>query len=65
MIVYCEVKECRHNKDGKCGCAWPVGIEAIRIEQTHFGVECMDVDMRGDVRGDVTDEEDTDVVYQG
>lgn len=61
MIVYCEVKECRHNKDGQCGCVWPVGIEAIRIEQTHFGVECMDVDMRGDV----TDEEDTDVVYQG
>lgn len=61
MIVYCEVKECRHNKDGQCGCVWPVGIEAIRIEQTHFGVECMDVDMRGDV----TDEEDTDVIYQG
>ena len=61
MIVYCEVEECRHNKDGQCGCVWPVGIEAIRIEQTHFGVECMDVDMRGDV----TDEEDTDVIYQG
>lgn len=61
MIVYCEVKECRHNKDGKCGCVWPVGIEAIRIEQTHFGVECMDVDMRGDV----TDEEDTNLIYKG
>lgn len=60
MIVYCEVKECRHNKDGQCGCVWPVGIEAIRIEQTHFGVECMDVDMRGDV----TDEEDTNLIYK-
>ena len=48
MIVYCEVEECRHNKDGRCGCVWPVGIEAIRIEQTPFGVECMDVDMRDD-----------------
>ena len=56
MIVYCDVEECRHNKDGKCGCVWPVGIEAIRIEQTHFGVECMDVDMRGDdVDGDEKD----------
>lgn len=48
MIVYCEVEECRHNKDGKCECVWPVGIEAIRIEHTHFGVECMDVDMLDD-----------------
>lgn len=48
MIVYCDVEECRHNKNGKCGCVWPVGIEAIRIEQTQFGVECMDVDMRED-----------------
>lgn len=46
MIVYCEVEECRHNKDGRCGCVWLVGIEAISIEQTPFGVECMDVDMQ-------------------
>lgn len=48
MIVYCEVSECRHNRDGKCKCVWPIGIEAIRIEQTPFGFECMDVDVRGE-----------------
>ena len=42
MIVYCNVEECRPNRDGRCGCVWPVGVEAIRIEQTPFGVECMD-----------------------
>ena len=46
MIIYCNVGECRHNKDGKCGCVWPAGIAAIRIEATPFGIECMDVDMR-------------------
>jgi hypothetical protein len=48
VIVYCSVEECRHNKDGRCECVWPVGVEAIRIEQTPFGVECMDVDMCGE-----------------
>lgn len=49
MIVWCDVEECRHNTKGMCGCVWPVGIEAIKIERTYFGVECMDVDMRDEV----------------
>lgn len=55
MIVYCEVEECRHNKDGRCGCVWPVGIEAISIEQTPFGVECIPVAIKNGMLHKITD----------
>ena len=56
MIVFCNVEECRHNKKRMCGCVWPSGIEAIEVQETPFGVECMDVDMRHEEEEEKSDE---------
>ena len=31
MLVYCEMRDCKHNDDGECENVWPCGTMAIRI----------------------------------
>ena len=38
MLVYCDVYDCKHNEDGMCENEWPIGEEAIRISEHHFGI---------------------------
>ena len=42
MIVYCNAEDCKHNKDGKCFCKWPIGMEAICLLESEFGIMCED-----------------------
>lgn len=37
MIVYCDLMECKQNKDGKCNNRWPIGTEAISIKESYIG----------------------------
>ena len=38
MIVYCDVEDCKHNKDGFCECVWPIGTKAIKIQENYMGI---------------------------
>ena len=47
MFVYCEVEDCKHNKDGMCECVWPVGTKAIKISESWNGIPfCTDYAQR-------------------
>ena len=42
MFVYCDA-ECEHNEDGMCNNRWPIGANAIRIEENWMGIpHCTD-----------------------
>ena len=53
MIVYCELEECKNNKEGKCKNKYPIGTEAIGIETNWMGLPiCSDYDYEPDEEGE-------------
>lgn len=50
MIVYCNAEDCKHNVDGQCYCKWPIGMEAIGLRETTYGIMCEDYRERNDRR---------------
>lgn len=37
MTVYCNVEECRNNKDGKCENIFPSGEKAVKMMESFYG----------------------------
>ena len=38
MLIYCDVEDCKHNKDGICENKYPIGTEAIKISENWMGI---------------------------
>lgn len=55
MIVYCNAEDCKHNKDGKCFCKWHIGMEAICLLESAFGIMCEDYEEEAEVDRDERD----------
>ena len=51
MIVYCDVTDCKNNKDGECNNRFQTGVEAVSLREDMFGqIFCADREYEDDGR---------------